>query len=77
MVYNLYNGFIFIALSGAITKGDRRAATGADLTQFNFDTPYGRQSLKSMYGAIQKVIVVMHFINVCDATQYQIILRHF
>ncbi|XP_066924417.1 uncharacterized protein [Clytia hemisphaerica] len=39
---------------GAITKGDRRAATGADLTQFNFDTNYGRQALKTMYEAIVK-----------------------
>ena len=40
---------------GAITKGDRRAATGADLTQFNFDTQYGRQSLNTMYESIIKV----------------------
>jgi len=40
---------------GAITKGDRRAATGADLTQFNFDTNYGRQALKSMYDAVHQV----------------------
>ena len=26
---------------GALTKGDQRAASGADLTEFNFDTPYG------------------------------------
>lgn len=37
---------------GALTKGDRRAATGADLTQFNFDTPYGRSALRNMYQAI-------------------------
>ena len=49
--------FIIVTLTttGAITKGDRRAATGADLTQFNFDTNYGRQALKSMYEAIHKV----------------------
>ncbi|XP_029633048.1 protein strawberry notch homolog 1 isoform X1 [Octopus sinensis] len=34
---------------GALTKGDRRAATGADLTEFNFDTPYGRSALRVMY----------------------------
>lgn len=38
--------------TGALTKGDRRAATGADLEEFNFDTPYGRHALKSMYAAI-------------------------
>ena len=37
---------------GAITKGDRRAATGANLTEFNFDTPYGHLSLKLMYDGI-------------------------
>ncbi|XP_074658013.1 uncharacterized protein LOC141910988 [Tubulanus polymorphus] len=39
---------------GALTKGDRRAATGADLTDFNFDTPYGRSALRTMYNAIIK-----------------------
>ncbi|XP_033761230.1 LOW QUALITY PROTEIN: protein FORGETTER 1-like [Pecten maximus] len=34
---------------GALTKGDRRAATGANLDEFNFDTPYGRNALRSMY----------------------------
>lgn len=34
---------------GALTKGDRRAATGADLGEFNYDTPYGRNSLRIMY----------------------------
>ncbi|XP_048247301.1 protein FORGETTER 1-like isoform X2 [Haliotis rufescens] len=43
---------------GALTKGDRRAATGADLTEFNFDTPYGRSALRSMYHCIcQKKLV--------------------
>ncbi|CAH3034332.1 unnamed protein product [Porites lobata] len=37
---------------GALTKGDRRAAIGADLTQFNFDTPYGPSALRNMYQAI-------------------------
>nr|KAG5712361.1 hypothetical protein BaRGS_023940 [Batillaria attramentaria] len=37
---------------GALTKGDRRAATGADLTEFNFDTPYGRSALKTIYTCI-------------------------
>lgn len=39
-------------LAGALTKGDRRAATGADLTEFNFDTPYGRNALRTMYSHI-------------------------
>lgn len=43
---------------GALTKGDRRAATGADLGDFNFDTPYGRSSLRTMYDAIcQRTLV--------------------
>jgi len=40
---------------GALTRGDRRAATGADLMEFNFDTPYGRTSLRTMYSAICQV----------------------
>ena len=40
---------------GALTKGDRRAATGADLSHFNYDTAYGRTALKLMYQAICKV----------------------
>lgn len=39
---------------GALTKGDRRAATGVDLKEFNFDTPYGRQALKMLYTCICK-----------------------
>lgn len=38
--------FVF---EGALTKGDRRAATGVDLGEFNFDTTYGRNSLRLMY----------------------------
>ncbi|XP_071949493.1 uncharacterized protein [Antedon mediterranea] len=37
---------------GALTKGDRRAASGADLSKFNFDTQYGRAALRNMYFAI-------------------------
>ena len=37
---------------GALTKGDRRAATGVDLMEFNYDTPYGRAALKTMYTGI-------------------------
>ena len=42
--------------SGALTKGDRRAASGVDLSEFNFDTPYGRSSLRAVYSAICQVI---------------------
>jgi len=37
---------------GALTKGDRRAATGSNLSQFDFDTPRGRKALKGMVDAI-------------------------
>ncbi|XP_076442125.1 uncharacterized protein LOC143281076 isoform X2 [Babylonia areolata] len=37
---------------GALTKGDRRAATGADLKEFNFDTPYGRHALRTLYNCV-------------------------
>lgn len=49
---------------GAITKGDRRAATGADLKEFNFETPYGRSALKTMYDCI------------CKASDYFFYLEH-
>ena len=45
--------FLVIYLcTGALTKGDRRAASGADLTEFNFDTPYGRNALRAMYQSV-------------------------
>lgn len=40
---------------GALTKGDRRAATGADLSQFNYDTMYGRTALRVMYNSVSSV----------------------
>ena len=49
------NSNYHLVTAGALTKGDRRAATGADLTQFNFDTPHGRSALRSMYQAITLV----------------------
>ena len=43
---------------GALTKGDRRAASGADLIEFNFDTLYGRTALRTMYSAICRNVLV-------------------
>ena len=37
---------------GALTRGDRRAATGVDLSEGNLDSPLGRQALKKMYDAL-------------------------
>ncbi|KAK3286832.1 hypothetical protein CYMTET_5621 [Cymbomonas tetramitiformis] len=37
---------------GALTRGDRRAASGADLSASNFDTPLGRRALRRMYDAV-------------------------
>ena len=31
---------------GALTRGDRRAASGIDLSESNLDSPLGRKSLK-------------------------------
>lgn len=33
---------------GALTRGDRRAASGIDLSESNFDSPLGRKSLKQV-----------------------------
>lgn len=56
---------------GALTKGDRRAATGADLTQFNFETPYGRSALRNMYQAItlQSICVGVSLSKVLSAAK--------
>ena len=40
---------------GALTRGDRRAASGIDLSEQNFDSPWGRQSLRKMYDHIVQV----------------------
>jgi hypothetical protein len=37
---------------GALTKGDRRAAAGQDLHEFDLDNQYGRDSLRKMLEAI-------------------------
>jgi hypothetical protein len=34
---------------GALTKGDRRAATGSDLSEFDIDSSYGRRALTQVY----------------------------
>jgi hypothetical protein len=38
---------------GALTKGDRRAATGAEFSDFNFDTQYGRSALRQMFNSLK------------------------
>ena len=40
---------------GALTKGDRRAATGAEFSEFDFDNQYGRSALRQMYNSLQTV----------------------
>ncbi|KAI9032342.1 hypothetical protein DFJ74DRAFT_333212 [Hyaloraphidium curvatum] len=37
---------------GALTKGDRKASTGINLTQFNHETRFGRLALEKTYAAI-------------------------
>ncbi|GMH33357.1 hypothetical protein BSKO_01191 [Bryopsis sp. KO-2023] len=37
---------------GALTRGDRRAASGIDLSESNFDSPFGRKSLRRIYDSI-------------------------
>lgn len=50
-----YHHAVMSTFPGALTKGDRRAAIGADLMEFNLDTPYGRSALKIMYNSISQV----------------------
>ena len=40
---------------GALTKGDRRAATGVEFTSANVDNQYGRSALRQMYASATKV----------------------
>lgn len=49
---SFFSWSIVFHVTGALTKGDRRAASGADLTEFNFDTPYGRNALRAMYQSV-------------------------
>ncbi len=35
---------------GALTRGDRRAASGIDLSESNFDSPLGRKALRLAIG---------------------------
>lgn len=37
---------------GALTRGDRRAASGLDLSSSNLDTPLGNKSLKKLYDCL-------------------------
>ncbi|KFM23228.1 Strawberry notch-like protein 1 [Auxenochlorella protothecoides] len=37
---------------GALTRGDRRAASGLDLSSLNLDSPVGRRALRRMYDAL-------------------------
>ena len=39
---------------GALTKGDRRAADAADLSQFDFQTRYGRKALERLVDSVRR-----------------------
>lgn len=41
-----------MAQLGALTKGDRRAATGTDLSDFDIDSVFGRRALVRTYTAL-------------------------
>jgi hypothetical protein len=44
-----------MASLGALTKGDRRAATGSDLSDFDIDSAFGRRALKRVYSSLRSV----------------------
>jgi len=41
-----------MASLGALTKGDRRAATGSDLSEFDIDSRFGQRALKRFYNCM-------------------------
>lgn len=43
-----------MAQLGALTKGDRRAATGTDLSEFDIDSIFGRRALSRTYMALNE-----------------------
>ena len=43
-----------MASLGALTKGDRRAATGSDLAAFDIDSIFGRRALGRTYTALDE-----------------------
>ena len=43
-----------LASLGALTKGDRRAATGSDMSEFDLDSKYGKRALKKFYNALEE-----------------------
>jgi hypothetical protein len=43
-----------LASLGALTKGDRRAATGSDMSEFDLDSKYGKRALKRFYRALEE-----------------------
>ena len=61
----LSSSLLSLPPQGALTKGDRRAATGAEFSEFNFDTQYGRLALRLLYNSIMKVCVVLWCACVC------------
>uniref|UniRef100_A0A6V2EFM3 Strawberry notch helicase C domain-containing protein n=2 Tax=Ditylum brightwellii TaxID=49249 RepID=A0A6V2EFM3_9STRA len=44
---------------GALTKGDRRAATGTDLSQFDIDSIFGRRALTRVYTCLRQSPPIM------------------
>ncbi|EFJ50138.1 hypothetical protein VOLCADRAFT_58526, partial [Volvox carteri f. nagariensis] len=52
---------------GALTRGDRRAASGVNLSDYNFDSAIGRKSLKRMYDHIMLPTAVLpHGVTLAD-----------
>ncbi|KAG7349049.1 RNA methylase [Nitzschia inconspicua] len=44
-----------LASLGALTKGDRRAATGSDMSSYDLESKYGKRALKRLYLKLQHV----------------------
>lgn len=47
-----------MAQLGALTKGDRRAASGSDLSEFDVDSAFGRRALSRTYTALTEQPII-------------------
>lgn len=70
-ISSIWQYFSVCLNSGALTKGDRRAATGVEFSEFNYDTHYGRSALRHLYNSLQTVSGCM-YVHIYGSMQYSL-----